>query len=333
MIQAAKLRLYSNSSLSDYKTCPRLFFYKYIMEWRASGEEIPLIFGGAWHRAQDAIWRGFADKLDKRQIIQNAYDAFVREWVEAGLPPPNQMGLEAIHKYGARTPMQAHEMIIAYVHKRAAMWEGGEIELIDVERPFAVPLDPEDETLFYVGKIDKVIRRRNKFGGIEHKTTSSYKKEGGFKNAFLDSYHLNAQVDGYLYALHMTYTAEDIFGVWVDAALVHKSEEEFKFIPVEKQIASLDQWLGETRAWVGAIENDMADAALLDERDPYMVQFKRNTDSCVDFNRTCAFMDICKVKPNPIGMPMPSGFVKEPWDPLEHLNRDRLQLPGVKDGN
>lgn len=292
------------------------------------GSAEALIFGGAWHRAMDAVWTGMAAGHATSVIIDAGVAAFRTEWVAAGLPL--DMDLTTLRHYGARTPSRAHEMIVHYVHERRRLFDTKEIELVDIERPFAVPLDPEDESLFYVGKIDKVVRRHKKIGGIEHKTTTSYKKDGGFKNSFLDQYHLNAQVDGYLYALHMDYPGE-VGGVWVDAALVHKTEEGFKFIPVEKQIAALDQWLGETGDWVKTIEADIAEAKDYPTQLPYMRPFKRRTENCVSFERTCSFLQICMARPNPIGMDVPRGFTKEPWDPLEHLNRDRLQLPKPKE--
>lgn len=325
-MKSPKLRLFSNSSLADYKDCPRLFYYKYILEWKPQMRALPLIFGGAWHRAQDRIWAGFAVGLDNERIIREAYTAFCQEWVAGGLPAPEEFNLRVVEDYGARNPMQAHEMIVGYVHKRRGLWDAGDIELIDIERPFAVPLDPEDEKLFYVGKIDKVLKRRRKVLGIEHKTTAAYRKEGGFKGTYLDGYHLNSQVDGYLYALHMEYPNDEVDGVWVDAALVHRSQEEFKFIPIEKQMVALDQWLGETRSWVASIEADIAAAQDYPSQLPYMTPFRRRTENCIRYEGKCPFFDICMTTPNPIGLEIPRGFSKEPWDPLEHLNRDRLQF-------
>lgn len=318
-----KLRLYSNSSLADYRDCPRLFFYKYIMEWRSDTRALPLIFGGAWHKAMDAVWSGFAKGDERNAIITAGQEAFLAEWTAGGMPA--QLSLIELEEMEPRTPLNAFEMLVDYVTKREST--ARDMELVDIERPFAVPLDPEDADLFYVGKIDKIARQRSrgKIIGLEHKTTTAYKKDKKtpFRNFFLDSFSPNDQVDGYLYALHMYYPGE-VGGVWVDGALVHKTETGFLFIPIEKQMAQLDLWLWQTRNWIGRVENDMANAALQDDRDPYMASFPRNTNNCHKFGAPCPHLNHCRAWPNPLGKPLPQGFRREPWDPLEHLNRDRL---------
>lgn len=52
----SNLRLYDNTRLSDYKRCPRFFFFRHVMHWVSTGERrLPLIFGGAWHTEMDRL--------------------------------------------------------------------------------------------------------------------------------------------------------------------------------------------------------------------------------------------------------------------------------------
>lgn len=317
------LRLYDNTRLSDYKRCPRFFFFRHELDWDLSPlggkKRLPLIFGGAWHAAQEVIWQSMGN-MPKGDVIKTAYMAFVEYWCQEGMPAPSEIDYDSEVEWSPRTPGRAYEMIVAYVDHRLP--HAADFELIAVERPFVVPLDPDDDTLFYVGRIDKIVRRRGKILGIEHKTTSAYRKNGPFTSGFLDSFSPNAQVDGYLYALHMMYPGE-VGGVWVDAALVHKQVEGYTFIPVERQLRHLDTWLWEVRYWIGEIEKNRQ--VLREVHDPiwseapYLAAFPKNTNSCWDFFAPCPYLDLCKAWPNPLGFEVPPGYEVKKWDPLDHI--------------
>lgn len=319
------LRLYDNTRLSDFKRCPRYYYYRHIRNWVASGVGLPLVFGSAWHAAQEEIWPALVEgKMPQNEVVERAYLAFLAEWQKEGLPWP--LDLETEQEFAPRTPANALEMIHGYVEIRAKQM--GDLEMVSVEKPFAVPLDPEDATLFYVGKIDKIIRvkSRKKYRAIEHKTTTAYSKGAGFRSSFVDSFSPNSQVDGYLYCLHMTFP-DAVEGVWVDAALVHKTEHEvFKFIPVEKKLDQLDAWLWETRSWIDLVEANKKQAEGQHNHE-YMAAFPKNTNSCHDFNKSCQYIDLCKAWANPSNKPLPLGFQEEVWDPLDRLDTTQLELP------
>jgi hypothetical protein len=261
----------------------------------------------------------------RETIVKAAYAAFVKTWVEEGMPPPDEIDYETEKDLSPRTPAQALEMIVAYVDYRQK--NAADFEVLAIEKTFAVPLDPNDHTLFYIGKIDKIVKRRGKIIGIEHKTTKAYKKNGPFRGDFVDSFSPNSQVDGYLYALHMMFPGR-VGGVWVDAALVHKTEEGFMFIPVERQLQHLDGWLWEVRDWIAKIEADTEKAGTAKASDPYLTAFAKNTNSCWDFNSMCPYMDLCKSWPNPKDKPIPASFTAKRWDPLEFIG----PIEGLTDG-
>lgn len=314
-------RLYDNTRISAYRRCPRFYFYRHVKHWEVDAKRIPLIFGECWHRAMDMVWRELIEGLDLQTVVEDAYAEFVDAWVQQGMPHPREIDYELEKELSPRTPGRAQEMLIAYAAKRQQSLQSGDFELLACEKPFAVPLDPEVDNLFYIGKMDKVVKRRGKHGVIEHKTTTAYKKtdsENKIRTTFVDSFSPNSQVDGYLYAMHMMFPG-DVFGVWVDASLVHKTEESFMFIPVERQLAQLDAWLWETRSVIDQIEANKDALAGISASDKYMSAFPKNTNSCFDFNSACPYLELCKAWPNPAGKPLPPGFIEEEWDPLKHI--------------
>ena len=312
------LRLYDNTRLNDYRRCPRFYMYRHEFHWNPSGTRLPLIFGGGWHAAQEVIWAHIGT-IPKGELARRAFGAFLQYWCGEGMPAPMDIDYDLEKELSPRTPARALEMIIAYIDKRTP--QAADFELVAIEKPFIVPLDPEDDTLFYIGRIDKIVRRRSKVLGIEHKTSTEYRKNGPFKNTFLESFSPNSQVDGYLYALHMLFPGE-VGGVWVDAALVHKMEEGFTFIPIEKKMDQLDSWLSDTRWWIAQLEAERT--KLQEERErqgrsSYLSAFPKRTSACRDFNALCPYLYLCNSWPNPVGKGLPPGFKEEVWNPLDHI--------------
>lgn len=320
---ASNYRLYDNTRISDARRCFRFYFFRHVMHWKRSGvSELALAFGGGWHAAMDVLWPTIADGEKRHYTIEASYSAFVKYWTEAGMPPPEEIDLGLQEQLSPRTPMNALEMLSGYYDKREKTIK--ELEILEVERPFAVPLHSQDPTLFYVGRIDKVTKpRKSRVRGIEHKTTTAMRLDGGKKHKiagnYLESYSPNSQVDGYNYALNMLYPDLDV-DVWVDAALVHKVGEDFQFITVERRLEQLDSWLSDTHWWIRQIEREMDTMMEESPSDPYMEAYPKNTNSCFDFNRACPYLDLCKARANPLsyGGP-PPGYEHAVWNPLDHI--------------
>ena len=315
------VRIYDNSMLSDFKRCPRFFYYRHELGWAPDRKAAALVFGTAWHAAMETVWGYFTaaqkgQKLNKVQIATDAHGTFCAVWAQEGMPPASEWSYDLEEEFKPRTPGRALEMLLAYVDTRMKVLH--EMEVVSMERPFAVPLDPTDDSLFYVGKIDKIVKRHSKLVGIEHKTSSQYSKTGVFRSAFVDSFSPNAQVDGYLYALHLMFPGK-VGGVWVDASLVHREVEGFLFIPVERRLDQLESWLWEVRWWINQVEGQRSALAEVAEHDKVMRSFPKNTNSCNDFNTPCQYIELCKSWTNPLGKPLPLGYKVERWSPLAHI--------------
>jgi hypothetical protein len=263
----------------------------------------------------EVIWNPANFSLKMEDVAKLAYQAFLDSWTGDGYPA--ELDYETSERLSPRTPMQALEMIYGYLELRRPALLKGEFKVLAVERAFAVPLDPEDDTLFYVGRIDKVVERQSRILGVEHKTTTAYARQGKFRNAFTDSFSPNSQVDGYHYALHIMFPGR-VGGIWIDAALVHKSEEGFKFIPIERQLSQIDSWLWEVQYWIAQIEMNERMLAEANPNARIMTAFPKNTNACWDFNTPCQFTDLCKSWPNPLKFDKAPGYGELKWDPLEH---------------
>lgn len=313
---------YDNTRLSDFKRCPRLFYFRHVLDWVPNNKRIPLTFGSAWHKAMEYVWAHAPDILRNgghiRDVFPGAYEEFLKEWESLGMP--RVLSADEEKDYAPRTPRVAQNMLLGYLESRArTILTDPSLTVIAVEKAFAVPVDPENPDNFYVGRIDKIVQHRGLIKGIEHKTTTQYKKGGPFRGTFLDSFSPNSQVDGYQYALHLLYPTEKLGGVWVDAALVHRSEEGFMFIPIELQTQMLDAWLWDVQYWIAMVNASKEDLQSVRPDHKVMTAFPKNTNSCFDFGSACTYIDVCKAWSNPVGKPLPPNMRIEHWEPLEHI--------------
>ncbi len=318
---------YDNTQLGDYKKCPRYYYLRHVRGWRSKGTSPALIFGLCWHAAMDIIWRGYK-KVPRAALIDTAMAAFEGEWIEQGMKPFSELGLQDLEILGARTPMNAKEMLHHYCDKREAILRDS--TLIAAERPFAVPIYQDRDDVWYIGRRDKDIRYNGDAIVIEHKTTSEYKVDGGFKTQYIEGWNPNSQCEGYLFAANIE--LGNVRYVWVDAALVHKKvHDQFRFIPVSALTANLDNWLWEARDWISRIESEKE--RLADEAPSRVVMgaFPRNTDQCHGKYGLCPYLNICRGFSNPDNLSEPPhGYIYDPWHPFEILKIAELGLPDDK---
>lgn len=324
-----KNRYYDNTRLSDHRRCNRYFFWRHRANLVPVGTGLALVFGQCWHLAMERLWPDVNAGLPDKEVLLRAAKAFIDGWTEHNLPVDPTP--EEADNMSPRTVATAVAMLEHYIAQRKAFIKN--CKLISIERPFAVPIDPNDPTLLYVGRKDKVVcDDRGKILPVEHKTTTAYLKDGGFKRSFTDSFSPNSQVDGYIHAQIMESGPENVRGLYVDAALVHeKVHDKFMMIPVTRMGEMLDAWLYETHTEISRIEaNDLA-LAEVKPSDPYMAAFGKNTSACQDYGG-CAYVNLCKGVTNPAkylaaDAPVPSGYKRSAWEPFSVLKLEQIGLP------
>jgi hypothetical protein len=306
-----KLKFYDNTRLSAFKTCQRKFYFRHVRHWAGEGVSSALAFGSAWHRAMDVLW--LTRSVDKAMI------AWENEMLENGFDADILFEMNDMRNWGT-----AKAMLTNYL-KQYGNWLDT-IKILGVEQPFAVPLGKSAKT-FYVGRLDKIWKPEKK-GHVfthEHKTTSKYKKDGPFRADFMSSFSPNAQIDGYAYAGQLLYP-DSFKGVWVDAALVHKTVHNgFRVIPIDKSLSMLDAWLWEAIYYANEIDTSLKMLEVCSPDDPYMRTFPKNTESCQDYYG-CVYQSVCRFHPNPMRVDTPEGFKVEKWEPFKELELEKIGL-------
>jgi len=154
--------LITHSSSVCYKTCPRKYFYQYIMTIRKSVESTPLRIGKAVHLGLD-LW---AVGTDPQESITRAVASYevLPEWANTE---------ELVYQWMIEREKVAR-LLSGY------FWRWGEVEekIIQSERAFEVDLLNPDtgrpsSNYNLAGRIDKIIETAGKRLAIkEHKTCS-----------------------------------------------------------------------------------------------------------------------------------------------------------------
>lgn len=320
-----KTRIVDNTMISDHRTCDRYFYYRHVRGFNPESKSPALSFGSAWHEAMDIVWKILSKNKDAEtsKVAELAYRSWEDNWTSDGLPGLNEMSGEMDDRFKMRNPSTALEMIYSYIEKRRHFIS--QCELIAIEQPFAVPLDPSDKSLVYVGRLDKVVKHEGEIKIIEHKTSSEYSAGGGFRRSFADSFSPNSQIDGYLFAGRMLY-GKKCTSILVDAALVHRDHHDtFAFFPIRRQEGHIDAWLWETRVRIDQIEANLAALKSAAPKGQYMAAFPKNTSSCTKYNG-CQYLDLCKMWANPISKDIPAGFKYEIWEPFDLLKLSKINL-------
>lgn len=309
-----------NTQLSSYKDCPRKWFLRHYLHWRSEGTSLPLCFGLSWHDAMDVVWQ-HARRIPRADLPDLAYARWCESWEEQGLPV--EMDLGEIERYSPRTPAIAREMLHAYIDERWTFLQG--IELIAVEQPFAVPMPGLDNT-WYCGKLDKVFKHQSDPYIGEHKSTTEYKKDGGFKTSYLEGWFSDSQVKGYEFGGSLFYPG--LSNVWVDAALVHKTVRAFRFIPVAHQFPLIQEWVRDTSEWIRRLELETLEFERIGELPGGL--FPKNENSCMGKYGPCTFLDICRTTPDPTKLTEPpAGYIVEKWEPFDILGLSKLLEGGT----
>ena len=321
------MRFYDNTKLSCHRSCPRRYYFRHVAYLKAEGTSDALAFGLAWHGAMDVAWNMIsAGCQDDNEVVKSAFkEGFSPTWAEQGMTPLSEWTDDDTYTHNPRTPFTAIGMLEAYVPTRRRTIEK-EFKLLEIERPFVIPLDAGDPNLWYCGRLDKVAEADAGVYIIDHKTTTAYKKSGYFRSTFVDSFSPNSQMEGYNFGGNVLYP--DTFqGIYIDAALVHKTVHEgFQMFPILRADESMDQWLWEARHEVQRIEEYTEQLGT----DGPLKAFPRNTQNCFSFGVQCPNLDLCKAWDNPHAalqeQGTPLGYTVEEWSPFDVNHLEELGM-------
>jgi len=248
------------SRVSTYQRCPRLYFWRFVENLTPQKEPVPLLVGRAVHAGLAAHYAGKDAIVGTAEVFETTRKA--GQWLGDELKE-----LESQDAYS--------RFIVAEYLKQ---WSSEPFTVVAPEVYGAVQLGPH-ELMF---RTDAVISWKGRPWLLEHKTTAQ------MGPTFFRKFRMDGQVTTYIYAVWQTLNERPV-GAVINA--IRKSRKldsvEFGRDVVMRSEAQVMDFIGQLNQQVNAIE--VQHDTYADIKHAWLC----HTDACVQFNRTCDYLDLC----------------------------------------
>lgn len=301
--------IFDSSKVQQYITCPRSYFYRYVLGWETEGENIHLVFGDAWHKAIEVIYMSGGVKHDV-DLISAAYDRFLEVFTSKF--PTYDEGHKA---------KSADNALLA-LDEWCRLYSGADEEVLCTETAGKVPIDDNYSLTF---RVDTLLHDRRGLVNRDAKTGSA------LTAVWEAQWNLKTQIGTYTHALYALAPAlgvdrKDVFGIEIDGAIFRMIKKDGKpnnaFIRVDmrKTLESLNMWLHNVRHYIYNIVNDTDKMMREGDSPEVMESFPLNTEACCMYHRVCKYHDFCIAWSNPMRRcaEVPMDFKQEWWDPTKY---------------
>jgi len=302
-------QIIDSSKLQEYMTCPRKYFYRYMLGWSGTGSNIHLIFGEAWHRALETVLNeGYNEKAVKLGMAKflDYYRQYYTEDMDSQFRP--------------KDPVSAYMALMEYIKH----YEDDDFTVLYTEVHGTVPIT---ENQMLTMRIDAVcMDKEDKVFVLEHKS-GSYR--GG---TWTNQWFLKTQVGAYIHALYCLFDPKNVYGLIINGTFFYKTKTEFERVRIRKHKRMMQIWLDNVSYYMKQIkENTELMYEEQGQDNPIMKSFPMNTESCTKWNRTCMFHDFCSIWENPLKRcaTVPQGFVERWWNPMESDKKATKMEAGV----
>ena len=302
-----------STKLQCYQSCPRMFFYEYILGWRSSRANNHLHFGKAVHLAMEHIIReGY-----RVEAVMAALEIFNEEYRQEFPESTDTL-------FAPKTPGNFFSMLLKYLEQYKD--DGQRYTVYKTEFGGTVTLSPEHKLAF---KMDTILldNETGKYVSLEHKT------KGG--NYIGDNYvyeHLmGIQCGTYTHVLNTLFPPIDVEGIIINCLCFKKTKIPdyiLQRFPIHLSNAQMYSWLENTKHWMDLLYREYEMLSETKESDDIMIAFPKNGRSCCNWGRTCTYIDLCNYTLNPLQSQdhIPADMKVEFWNPLEEDLREKLEL-------
>jgi len=308
------------SKLKTFATCPRQFFYEYILGWRRESPNNHLIFGEAWHEAMEQLLVGGFEK----DSVLEAYERFEKKYRET-------LGPDTDALFSPKNPSRAFDALVDYVKRYRD--EASTLETIETEIAGTVVFD-EQFTLHY--RMDSVMRDLSlgTIFSMEHKTGSNANQ------VWANQWALAFQIWIYTHVLYCRFTPEEVRGVMINGIFFRRVKDnstamrtDFMRVPCWKSVEQMQAGYETVLYFLQQLQNEYHLLADCNVNDAVLAAFPCNPESCTKYFG-CTWHDFCIAWPNPLQRceKPPIGFIEEWWDPSEREANVTHHVGGPKDG-
>lgn len=295
-----------STKITAFMTCPRMFFYEYVLGWRPADARHDLEFGEAWHKAMEHILENGYGAASRHE----AMNKFLLHYRKAFSPETDDI-------YYPKSPGFAQLALDNYCVRYND--DFARFQVLYTEVAGAVPIDNNKEIHF---RMDAILREEGRgIYALEHKTT---KMTG---RMWEDQWPLAIQLGTYVHALYCLYDRDEVWGAVVNGAVFLKKGPDFVRLPIRKTEDMMNEWLFTVQHWADLLEYEFQRLEHASDSGSIMECFPMNPTNCTKY-RGCPYLDFCQTWANPlqhIDQP-PLGYHIEWWDPRDREKEARHQI-------
>lgn len=308
--QVKQHNIQDSTKVISFMTCPRMYFYEYVLGWQPETPSNHLAFGIAWHKAMEVL---LAEGYGAEQVLK-AHREFLHVY-------RGYYGPETDELFHPKTPDNALIVLANYANKYKNDHRDFDVLHIEIGGRIAVNVD---QTLYF--RMDTICEDSQGHFSLEHKTASSF-------YMWENQWPLSIQVGTYTHVLHCLFPNEEIVGVKMNGVAFKKIKKawdqiakgekltvdppfDFLRLPIRRSRAQMNTWLWTVQYWLDQIHANFNWLADCSPDEPLLTAFPMNSTNCTKYNG-CPWQDFCNAWQNPLARceEPPLGHVVRHWDP------------------
>jgi hypothetical protein len=309
LVEHPTWNIQDSTKLQCFMSCPRQYFYNYVLGWQAEATSVHLVFGEAWHIAMETLLKyGYS-----KDAVDLAYLELERKYREHFSPTTDEGRFPKV-------PGFAYSMLKDYVVKYRDDHSTFDVLYTEISGSVSVG----ERSVHF--KTDSILRGtdgwwKDKIFSLEHKTT------GKHSSSYALQWPLKMQVGVYTHLLNCLYPRENIFGIIMNVSIFQKTNPGFTRIEVPKTIPQMETWLWTANHWLDQVENEYSRLTSCKEEDPVLRAFPMNSEYCSSYFG-CIYHDYCVAWSNPLQncSQVPFGFTTRYWDPSEIQTTHKMEV-------
>lgn len=307
-----------STKIQCYQSCPRQFFFEYMLGWRSAYPSNHLHFGKCVHLALEHI------------TLHNCTGKAVIEAIEIFNTEYRMLFPESTDAiYTPKTPGRFFDCLLMYLKQ----WASDKAQYTTYKTEFGgtVSLGEGYKVAF---KMDTILldNYSGLYCSLEHKTAG-----GNWVNSNYDVQHeMGIQCGTYTHVLNCIFPPEQVSGVIINLLQFKKTKDHLykgnDFIlqrfPINLSNSRMYDWMENTKMWIDLINENKAKLSECSDSDDLMRCFPKNGRSCTNYNKACTYLDLCRAWQNPLQHlhRMPNDMTISFWNPLEEELREILTL-------
>lgn len=311
-----------STKLQTYMSCPRRYFYEYVLGWQSEVPNNHLEFGIAWHKAMEVL---LTEGYGSAQVMK-AYQAFLDSY-RVYYPPETDL------LFHPKTPDNALVVLANYANKYNQDLKEFEVLHVEVGGKIAINLE---QYLYF--RMDAICRDAMCPFALEHKTAGSF-------YMWDMQWPLSIQVGCYTHVLHCLFPEEEKLKVIVNGTSFNKRAKkgweqiaagqkltvappfDFQRLACPRSRPQMTTWLWTVQYWLDQLAADFKWLEDCSPDDPMLTAFAMRSTDCTKY-LGCPWHDFCNFWQNPLARceEPPLGYVTRHWDPTKEETKTEISI-------